>query len=694
MSRRKRILFALGAMGLSCVFLAFVELCLRLLGYGGFPPTIVEVGETDGSTLCITDRSGPASYFFANRSKPGSINPFTFRKPKPANTIRVFLAGGSAIKGFPQPMAFAPSAFLEVMLRDVWPDRNVEVINLGTTAVASFPVLGMVREAIEYEPDLVVVYSGHNEFYGAYGVASLHSAGSRPWAIALNRWARGLALVQGVDRLIGGGPVDQPEKTLMEIVIGEDFLGADDPRRAAAARNLGVHVGAMIDLCRERGIPIIVCTLPSAERNLAPLGTDDLSALSESQRGRLTAALDRAEDVLESNPSAAEDHLRTVLELHPHHARAHYLLGHAQFAMKQFEEASASFQRAIDVDPMPWRAPSASVAAIRQAAIDHSGAVLCDVQAAFRAASVGGCIDGALMDDHVHPSLAGEALLARTIVEAMTRLEGTVAVSPSAYASLPPNDEFLKRLGDNPHDRYGVAHTLRVLCDIPFIRRTNPQAFEHFNAICEDYERRFPPEVVEAARAWQKRETHAGAQRPISGMVGRAMIRLQRFTEAAQLYDVAERCVALYSSWNLEYVYFKLVCRQRSIGGALRDRDRMEARAAIERGVFLLEHGRSESGMAERWLGRLHQLLGEWEAAIPFLVAARERVTAMDLVGTDQALVMSLVHVGRLDEARRIIQTGIDHSGEYAPIYRRMLPLLSPPGKAESEAGSDSLSDP
>jgi hypothetical protein len=100
--------------------------------------------------------------------------------------------------------------------------------------------------------------------------------------------------------------------------------------------------------------------------------------------------------------------------------------------------------------------------------------------------------------------------------------------------------------------------------------------------------------------------------------------------------------------------------------------DRALALECIERGKFLLSHGRSESGMAERYCGRLHQLRGEWPEAIPFLLAARPKVSGSDLVAVDQALVMSYTSVGRHVDALRLIDDGIEHSGEFASLYRQM----------------------
>ena len=658
---------------LPLVLLGVAELALRLFGLGGYPPVFVKVGSTPNGTVVITDTPGAASFFFANRSKPGSIDQYTFLSPKPKNTVRIMLCGESAAKGFPQPMALACSAFLKEMLSDAWPDRTVEVINLGTTAIASFPVLEIMTESLAYEPDLVVAYVGNNEFFGAYGVSSLHSAGRSPQAMRVQRALRSLALVQGLDRLVHP-PAGAPDRTLMEVMIGQAYIGPDDPLRTAAAGNLGTHVGQMIERCKARNVPILVCTLACNERDLAPLGTCDLSSLPPADQQRVAELLATAAERMSGSTAAAIEPLTAALRLAPHHARAHYLLGQALFASGRPEEAAAEFHAAVDLDPMPWRPPDSCIAAIRQAATEH-GAVLCDVQQAFREASPGGCIGWELMDDHVHPSLAGQALLARAVVKTLTGMPGPLAVSPAAYQALPSTDEYALRLGDNPYDRYAAAHTLRVLCNIPFFRETNPGAFERHNRVVTELELAMPAPVREAARDWQKPATHAGAQRPISGIIARVLMRTQQYSEAERLLRVAQRCVPLYSSWNLEYVYFMLACREK-MQTTLNDEDRRIAADAIERGRFLLQLGRSESGMAERYVGRMHQLRGEFAEAIPLLLAARKKVSGMDLVATDAALIDAYVKTGDVARARALATDGIEHSGEFAEQYRRFLTTI------------------
>lgn len=674
------------AMSLPILFFALLELTLRLVGFGGYPPTIYPVGNTDAGTVCITDNPGPASYFFANRNKPGSLNSYSFLMPKPKGVFRVFVCGESAAKGFPQPMSLAASAFLEAMLSDVWPDRKVEVINLGTTAVASFPVLGMMTEALEYEPDLVVIHCGNNEYFGAYGVASLHVAGRSPTAMRLHRFLRSAALVQWIDGLVSGPASDDGRKTLMEVMMGQSYTAPHDPLRDAAARNLRATVGEMIHRCNERAVPVMACLLAVNERDLAPLGEDNVSSLSPENQDKLRSLIASGEARLTSDPAAAAADFSAAITLYPDHARARYLLGRAQYATGRFAAARESFQTAIDLDPMPWRCTGPSNEAIREAAA-AGGAVICDLRQAFREASPGGCVGWEYMDDHVHPTLAGQALTARAIVKTLSTLTGAVAVRPEALDKLPSNATYARRLGDNPYDRYGVAHTIRVVCDIPFFRKTNPEAFERFNQVCRAFEESHPPEIVEICRKWQNPATHPGAKRPITGMVGRALIRMNKLAEAESLYEIARRSVPLYSSWNLEYNYFMLVCRERRNGG-LNESDRALAAECIARGRFLLSHGHSESGMAERYTGRLHQLRGEWAEAIPFLAAARPKVTGTDLVAVDQALVMSFEKTGRRDEALKLIHNGIQHSGEFAPLYEQLLAGLEKGGSTAPPAAT------
>ncbi|MBM4109429.1 MAG: hypothetical protein FJ255_11585 [Phycisphaerae bacterium] len=651
---------------LAGVVLALAEGGLRLAGFGGYAPTFRAAGRLDdGSTLVMTDPGGTASYFFADRPGSGALDPEALVRPKPAGTVRVMWVGESAAKGIPQPRPLRAASFLRAMLADAWPDRRVEVINLGAPAIASYPVLGVMREALEHEPDLVVAYLGNNEYYGAFGVSSVHSAGRSPGLIralrALHSTAVAQALTRAAGRRAGTG-------TLMEAMAGRSSLGPDDPARAAAARTLGAFVGDMIDRCRERGVPIVVCTPPCNERDVAPFGEPDLSALAPGERGRLADLMRVAAESVADEPSRAEEAARAALHLHGTHATARFLLGRALLAQGREEEARVELRLAVDLDPMPWRPPAASVAAIRRAA-ESRGAGLADLESAFRAASPGGVVGWDLMDDHVHPSLKGQDLVARTVMLAMAALPEPVRVEPAAADALADWTGYAQRLGANPFEAYGVATRMERLGRIPLFERSNPALAARNEAIRRRIEGVSPPGVARALAEWAGAAGSRVDQYPASAAAGFALLRLGRPAEAEPLFRFAAASADPYGSWRLEFTHYALASAAQA-AGALGPDGAVEAAAAIREGRFLIDSGHSTSGGAELWVGRLHLLRGEAGEAIECLLAARGKLDGKNRVNADDALVRAYAAVGRSVEARAIVEEGL--RGPFARDYAAM----------------------
>ena len=91
----------------------------------------------------------------------------SFPVRKPDRGYRAFAFGGSTTRGLPYGERGSFAALLEAELKAAHPERSIEVINLGVTAIASTRVLRLMREAVAFEPDLFIVYTGHNEYVEA-----------------------------------------------------------------------------------------------------------------------------------------------------------------------------------------------------------------------------------------------------------------------------------------------------------------------------------------------------------------------------------------------------------------------------------------------------------------------------------------------------------------------------------------------
>jgi lysophospholipase L1-like esterase len=693
LSRGKRTLFAAITVSLPLLVLVVAELALRLFGWGGYPSFIHAAGRlATGETVCLVEPTAARPYFFANPQRPGFGKQYNFLMPKPAETVRIFLFGESAAQGYPQPRNMAMSSFLQAMLSDLWPDRHVEVLNMGTTAVASFPIVYQVREALRYDPDLLVFYAGNNEFFGAYGVASINAAGALPpWALRAMRAARGLALVQVLDKFLYAG-ADQ-SRQLMERMVGESVIPADSPLRTAAARNLRENLGSMLSPARAAGVPSIVCTTASNEADMAPIGEDQLGSLEPQSREKFNRLLRQAAATPPAQAETGIALLRAATEIAPQHARTRYFLGRALAAAGDNEGAREQFRVARELDTMPWRPTPAIEEAARKAAAEN-GAVLCDIAAQFREAGPLGAAGWELLDDHVHLSVAGQAAAARAMVKTIAGLDGALRVDPSLVAALPDDRAYAARLGENAYDRYGVNEILAKLFEVPFMHRSNPEVLDRLLAENKNAHSTMPAAAQAAANEWLTADPHASEMRPLTAMVGRATLAAGQPAEAARLYQIARGQVSDFTSWHIEYTYYDIFCRLRS-GQPMGDSIRRQVLSAIREGDFLLANGKAEAvrGAAApndsvavqaqagvSFLnGRLHQLIGKETAAVPYLEFAYAGLNGDNRASAEQALFAAYINSGAKNQAVDLAEKSIRERSPNQPFFEAFQRSLTPP---------------
>ena len=134
--------------------------------------------------------------------------PQEFPADKPRNGLRVFCFGGSTVYGHPYKGETAFPKWLELELAATNPTRSCQVINCGGVSYASYRLAPLVKEVLHYQPDLVILATGHNEFLEDRSYQALKS---RPasWAGFQNA-AYSLRLVNVVRRWGGGGADRQP----------------------------------------------------------------------------------------------------------------------------------------------------------------------------------------------------------------------------------------------------------------------------------------------------------------------------------------------------------------------------------------------------------------------------------------------------------------------------------------------------
>ena len=510
----------------SFVLVGSLELGLRFIGLGGRPPLLLPLTES-------TEPSAASGFFQIN---PSLADPFFGRAstngrdllgghrsqlvqvPKPPNTIRVLFVGGSTVEGFPLPRNLTAATFLKFYLQSALPDHHVEVVNLGVTAVASFAVREIAIEALDrLDPDLLLVYTGHNEFFGAAGLESRQKMGSSIAAMRAIYWLRASALYQSASALFPSKKTAGTAPTqLIDVMAGVDEIEPAGNLHKKAAHILEANVSAIIRSANESGVPVVVSTLVSNERHLAPLASWE-GDQTKHQSTPLQPRIEKLRLRLPQEASIVITELEALVQSAPLHAGAAFAYAQALDSLERSDQAIQFYQIARDLDAMPWRAASDKNEVLRQVAW-REGATLADSATAF-AEAAGGSPGWDLFFDHLHPNLRGQALLAQTLFDSV-REHSLLPFVPAPAASRPDWRRVAQKLGANQLEHFLLSGKMaKFFRDSP-IGANNPGAIKRFKGAARLVERNLDSVGRVAVVLWRNASEGVGRYLPISWFGG------------------------------------------------------------------------------------------------------------------------------------------------------------------------------
>ena len=374
----RQLLIRIITLLLPVLFLLLLEGVLRLVSYGDKLSLFVENPREGYEQYMIVNPSVGKKYFrkFEYDAPPDDI----FLKEKPEESFRIFVMGSSTVYGFPYGYNLMFSRILHKRIQDVYPDREIEMVNTSITAINSFTLKDFAREITRYEPDAVLLYAGHNEFYGAFGVGSNESMSKSRVLTRMHLWFMDFRFYQLFRNItgstigkIGSGKSDHVRGTLMtRIVASENIPFRSDDYNLAMTR-YRQNMEDLVATFTEKEIPVFYSDVISNVRDLKPL-----SYLS-------TGSEDEAWEI--------------------------YKEGAGAYNNADFETAGALLNKARDLDGVRFRA-SGEVNGIIQEICNEYGIHHVPMLDYFREASVHGIVGEDLVTEHVHPNIRGSFLMA------------------------------------------------------------------------------------------------------------------------------------------------------------------------------------------------------------------------------------------------------------------------------------------
>lgn len=391
-----------------------------LVGFAGNIPQFVKATRKDGTEMYITARN-----------KAGYFNFQEFPQVKSDDAYRIFCVGGSTTYGRPYSHKVSFCGWLQAYLEAADPTRQWEVINAGGITYASYRVARMMKELINYQPDMFIVYTGQNEFLEKRSYGALQKLPD--WIIELDASLSGTrvytAMKLAIDALRPSrNEVSQqadllPDEVddIMSHTMGPETYQRDEQLRRATITHFRINLRRIADIADSVGADRIFVAPAIQLRDLTPfksehrnnLGPDELmqwlvlysDARTLQQAGKLEQALTKFNDAM-----AIDDR----------YAELHYRIGEVMFDQRNYEQAEAAFRRAVDEDVTPLRILAPMQQIVYQVAADED-APLIDFPALLRRAYMEkyghGIFGSEFFVDHVHFTIEGHRLIGQALFE-------------------------------------------------------------------------------------------------------------------------------------------------------------------------------------------------------------------------------------------------------------------------------------
>jgi tetratricopeptide (TPR) repeat protein len=466
LSFRRKLLYGSIVSGLFVVLvLGGLESALRIVGYGYSSHFARQTTLPSGEKIWRENRWCTAPFF-----SPALVRrPLPFRLPekKAAGTYRIFVLGSSAAMGDPEP-SFSFARALETMLRAAYPQQRFEVINAAITATNSHVLRGIAADCAKLEPDLFIIYEGHNEVIGPFGPAAvfapfLRSETATRALVWLKETRTGQWLATAARATRDGHKL--PEKWGGMQMFLQQQIAADDPRLDVVRAHFRENLRASLAAAQRNGAHTLLCTVVTNQRDFAPFLSQhraDLSAADLALWQSHFAAAERA--ALAKDFAKVEAEYRAALALDDRHAELVFRLGRLALQAGRDAEARPLLQRALDLDALRFRTDSSLNQVIRDLAASappgssrSPAAELVDLAQSVAARAEHGVAGDDFLYEHVHLTLRGAYEIARDLFPHVASDLARRGLVPPENREPLSYDETRRRLASTTHEQAMIA---------------------------------------------------------------------------------------------------------------------------------------------------------------------------------------------------------------------------------------------
>lgn len=421
------------------------------------------------SPLFVLDSTG--TRFKTAEERMAAFRRQYFSAKKGSGTFRAFCLGGSTVQGRPYSVKTSFTTWLELNLRAARTDLDYEIVNCGGISYASYRLVPIMRELLEYEPDLFIICTGHNEFLEdrtyqkikktPRALLRLHRAllNLRSYALA-DRFLSGRRARRTNAKLAPKTVLHNEVRTKLDLDEGLESYHRDEIWRQGTIEHFRHNLDTMLRMAHEKEIPVILLNPVCNLKDCPPFKSQPRADLTETQAHEAAELRERASGLGWDNAYGKICILEEAARIDNRNAGLLFLLGRCYARLGRSAEAKKWFVLAKEEDVCPLRILEPMHRVIREAASRYQ-TPLVDVRALIEKRTEDGIAGSEWLLDHVHPSIEGHQLIADAVYRTMV----TMKLAPTHQDWLSRREELWRQNFaslDNAYYARGAAQLERL----------------------------------------------------------------------------------------------------------------------------------------------------------------------------------------------------------------------------------------
>ena len=534
-----------------------LELSLSLFNYG----ESFNQWEIVDSQKMMCNPEIAKRYFYTTDAVPYPSQDL-FDVEKSQNSIRVFILGGSSAAGYPFTPNGSFARYVRKRLELIYPNKTIEVINTAMAAINSYALLDMMPGIIEQDPDLILFYAGHNEYYGALGAGSLESLGNSRWLVNLMLSVNNYKTLQLLRNSIKSvmtlfSTSEAKGGTLMARMANDQMISLGSSVYQVGINQFEGNLDEMLQMAKDANVKVILSDLASNLKDQPPFVSNN-----------------------KDDESSAE---------------FTYKKGMENLASDDSINALEFFQKAKDLDALRFRAPS-QINSIIQSLAEKYGFPFVSTAKRFNELSPFGIVGNNLMTDHLHPTITGYQEIGELFVSKMLE-ENLIPSAEIDLSNKNVHDQYVREHYNFTHldSTIGIYRLTILKSDWPFVEI--PKSFKQVRASlnAEDFSDSLALFVIDNKYSWER------AHRKMATM----------FFKRGDINNYLTEMDAVIFQYPFVYDYYEMIANNlmglKMFNDALPylyQYDKLKGTAFASKWIGIIELSKNKSDVAIRYLSK------------------------------------------------------------------------------------------